>query len=63
MYLKKTMKQGDIVKSNLPYPRNRHIGIILEVRPLAGDGECADVYWDNDSICGTMTKYLEVVCR
>jgi hypothetical protein len=40
-----------------------HIGIILEVRSLAGDGECADVYWDDDSIRGTMTKYLETVCK
>ena len=57
------MEIGDIVKSNLPYPRKRHIGIVLTVRSLAGDGECAEVYWDDDSIRGTMTKYLEVLCK
>ena len=58
------MKQGDIVKSSLPYPRERHIGIVLEVQFLAGDnGNCAQVYWDDDSIRGTMIKYLEIVCK
>ena len=57
------MKIGDIVKSNLPYPRNRHIGLVIDIRILAENRESAQVYWDNDSIHGTMTKYLEIVCR
>ena len=59
------MKVGDIVKSNLPYPRNRHIGIIVELRRHFSNGtkDAAQVYWDDDVIRGTIAQYLEVICK
>ena len=56
------MKVGDIVKSNLPYPRVWQHGVVLNIKPLTGGKTSAEVYWDDGHIRGTMAKYLEIIC-
>lgn len=57
------MKAGDVVKSNMPFRKQYSHGIILSIKPLAGNKESANVYWDDNRISDVMTIYLEAVCK
>ena len=57
------MKIGDIVKSNLPYTKQFTLGVVLSIHSFGNNKYSAEVYWDDNSIRGTMTKYLEIVCK
>ena len=55
------MQVGDVVKSNLPFSNNKHLGLIIKITQIAGGKTAAEVFWDDNCIRGTMTKYLEAV--